>query len=58
MQDLDILNNSYLIIGGPKSKKSEVARLLSKELKYIYDFTPFLHILQVFLTKSLPRLNL
>ena len=34
MQDLDILNNSYLIIGGPKSKKSEVARLLSKELKY------------------------
>jgi len=34
MQDLDILNNSYLIIGGTKSKKSEVARLLSKKLKY------------------------
>ena len=34
MQDLTILNDSYLIIGGPKSKKSEVARLLSKTLKY------------------------
>lgn len=34
MQDLTILNDSYLIIGGPKSKKSDVARLLSKTLKY------------------------
>ena len=34
MQDLEILNNSYLIIGGPKTKKSEVSLLLSKELGY------------------------
>ena len=31
MQDLDILNNSYLIIGGPNTKKSEVSRYLSKK---------------------------
>lgn len=34
MQDLEIFENSYLIIGAPNTKKSEVARLLSKELKY------------------------
>ena len=34
MQDLDIYNNSYLIIGAPNTKKSEVSMLLSKQLKY------------------------
>ena len=34
MQDLEILNNSFLIIGGPNTKKSEVARELSKRLEY------------------------
>lgn len=34
MQDLEILNNSYLIIGAPKTKKSEVSFMLSKMLKY------------------------
>lgn len=34
MQDLEILNNSYLIIGGPHTKKSEVSMLLAKQLKY------------------------
>lgn len=34
MQDIDIYNKSYLIIGGPNTKKSEVSRLLSKKLKY------------------------
>ena len=34
MQDLEILTNSYLIIGGHKSKKSEVSLYLSKELGY------------------------
>ena len=32
MQDLSIFNNSYLIIGGPNTNKSEVSRFLSKEL--------------------------
>lgn len=34
MQDLEILNNSYLIIGGPKTNKSEVSRILAKTLKF------------------------
>ncbi|MBQ3021313.1 MAG: hypothetical protein IJD92_03720 [Bacilli bacterium] len=34
MQDLNIYNESYLIIGGPNTKKSEVALNLSKKLKY------------------------
>lgn len=34
MQDLEILNNSFLIIGGPNTKKSEVSNILSKELGY------------------------
>lgn len=34
MQDLEILNNSFLIIGGPNTKKSEVSRELSKRLQY------------------------
>lgn len=34
MQDLDIINNSYLIIGGPNTKKSEVSLELSKRLGY------------------------
>lgn len=34
MQDLDIYNSSYLIIGGPNTKKSEVSRYLSKYLNY------------------------
>ena len=34
MQDLKIYENSYLIIGGPKTKKSEVSSVLSKELNY------------------------
>lgn len=34
MQDLEILTNSYLIIGGPKCKKSEVSLYLSKKLGY------------------------
>ena len=53
MQDLNILKNSYLIIGGPNTKKSEISRELSKKLnlklinldreKYSYfeDFTEF-----------------
>ena len=53
MQDINVLKNSYLIIGGPHSKKSEVSSILSKELnlklinldreKYSYfdDFTDF-----------------
>lgn len=34
MQDLEIYENSYLIIGGPKTKKSEVSIKLSKVLNY------------------------
>lgn len=34
MQDIEIYNKSYLIIGGPNTKKSEVSRLLSKKLQY------------------------
>lgn len=34
MQDLDICLNSYLIIGGPNTKKSEVSRYLSKKINY------------------------
>lgn len=34
MQDLSIFNESYLIIGGPNTNKSEVSRLLSKELEF------------------------
>lgn len=34
MQNLEIYNNSYLIIGGPKTKKSEVSLYLSKKLGY------------------------
>jgi len=34
MQDLDVFNSSYLIIGGPKTKKSEVSRILAKRLGY------------------------
>lgn len=34
MQDLEIINNSYLIIGAPKTNKSEVARLLAKKFNY------------------------
>lgn len=34
MQDLEILTNSYLIIGAPKTKKSEISFKLSKILKY------------------------
>ena len=34
MQDLEILKSSFLIIGGPNSKKSEVSRELSKKLGY------------------------
>lgn len=34
MQDLEILNNSFLIIGGPCTKKSEVSRELSKRLNF------------------------
>ena len=34
MQDLDIYLNSYLIIGGPNTKKSEVSRYLSKKINY------------------------
>jgi len=34
MQNLDIYNNSYLIIGAPKTRKSEVAIELKKQLKY------------------------
>lgn len=53
MQDLEILKNSYLIIGGPFNKKSEVAKILSNRLKlklinldrekhsYFEDFTIF-----------------
>ena len=53
MQDLEIYNNSYLIIGGPKTKKSEVSLLLSKKLNiklinldrekhsYFNDFTDY-----------------
>lgn len=34
MQDIDIYNNSYLIIGAPNTKKSEISLLLKKELGY------------------------
>ena len=34
MQDLEIYENSYLIIGGPKTNKSEVSIKLSKKLNY------------------------
>jgi len=34
MQDIDIYNNSYLIIGAPNTMKSEIAFLLKKELNY------------------------
>lgn len=34
MQDLSIFNESFLIIGGPNTNKSEVSRLLSKILNY------------------------
>lgn len=34
MQDIGIYNKSYLIIGGPNTKKSEVSRLLAKKLEY------------------------
>lgn len=34
MQDLSIFNESYLIVGGPKTNKSEVSRLLAKTLNY------------------------
>ena len=34
MQDLNVFKNSYLIIGGPNTKKSEVSRCLSKKLNY------------------------
>ena len=34
MQDLEIYENSYLIIGGPKTKKSEVSKKLSEYLGY------------------------
>lgn len=53
MQDLSIFNESFLIIGGPNTNKSEVSRLLSKELnfklinldrdkhQYLNDFTDY-----------------
>lgn len=53
MQDLEMYNKSYLIIGAPNTKKSEVSKLLSKKInlklinldreKYSYfnDFTDF-----------------
>lgn len=34
MQDLSIFNESFLIIGGPNTNKSEVSRLLSKSLNF------------------------
>lgn len=34
MQDLEILNNSFLIIGGPNTKKSVVSRELAKKLGF------------------------
>lgn len=34
MQHIDIYNNSYLIIGAPNTKKSEISLLLKKELGY------------------------
>lgn len=34
MQDLNIYYNSYLIIGAPNTKKSEISFLLKKELGY------------------------
>ena len=34
MQDIDIYNNSYLIIGAPNTLKSEISLLLKKELGY------------------------
>ena len=34
MQDLEIYDNSYLIIGGPNTKKSEVSKHLSESLNY------------------------
>lgn len=53
MQDLSIFNESFLIVGGPNTNKSEVSRLLSKELgfklinldrdkhQYLNDFTDY-----------------
>lgn len=53
MQDINILKNSYLIIGGPCSKKSEVSRKIAKltnyklinldreKYSYFEDFTDF-----------------
>ena len=53
MQDLSIFNESFLIIGGPNTNKSEVSRLLSKTLnfklinldrdkhQYLNDFTDY-----------------
>ena len=53
MQDLRIFNESFLIVGGPNTNKSEVSRLLSKELgfklinldrdkhQYLNDFTEY-----------------
>jgi len=34
VQDIDIYNNSYLIIGAPNTLKSEISLLLKKELGY------------------------
>lgn len=34
MQDLSIFNESFLIIGGPNTNKSEVSRLLAKSLNF------------------------
>lgn len=53
MQDLSIFNESFLIIGGPNTNKSEVSRLLAKALnlklinldrdkhQYLNDFTDY-----------------
>ena len=37
MQDIEIYNKSYLIIGGHNTKKSEVSRLLAKKLEYKFN---------------------
>ena len=34
LTNLNVFKNSYLIIGGPNTKKSEVSRCLSKKLNY------------------------
>ena len=34
MQDLNFYENSYLIVGAPKTKKSEISLLLKNELNY------------------------